>query len=277
MKNRYIFTVIKKLYHLVTNLNKKIRTKYYYFWDIITISIWLLFFLIGYITVKKLLLFFIILFVILMYKKLFKLTLYFDYSQKLYTYIIRNYKNFYILLKIIVLSSFISFILLRIELKLYYLMNYLNSRIKLIHFNNFIWICIFSLLILILPSKLIISRFYKLLENFNKLTMYKILCKRAFGSILSVIIFSDLMKFLVEMTGSLIYLYLYLYLFISLICFYDYFFNIFHIWEKAKVELNIILLIKKRNKNSIRWNIITRLWNNKIIDHELFMQLYNYQ
>ena len=79
-----------------------------------------------------------------------------------------------------------------------------------------------NVLILILgnltsPIKIVISKFYKMLNMFNSLTISEILFKRMYGLILSVLIFTNILNALIYMCNGRINLLIYVYILLLVI------------------------------------------------------------
>jgi hypothetical protein len=161
-------------------------------------------------------------------------------------------KILYILMNISILINIILYIIPRLEVQIYNLL-YKLRKIGNIKLKRIILIIIMS--VLILPVKYILNKFYKILNNFQNLTMYEILCKRMYGSVLSVLIFTDCINYIIiNVCGSRINLYITLYLMLIVISILDYFMNIINSWRNMVTDV-----IENRMKASIICNLIIKI------------------
>lgn len=151
----------------------------------------------------------------------------------------------------------------------------LNKIIK----NKKIYIFLISLIINITtPIRYVHMRYYKMLNNFQVYTIYELLLIRIYGLIISILIFSDIINYLLEVTGGIMYLMIYIYMIIySLNVVYTY-----YIWGMEKVNcktkyvkniLNIKIL--KYVKNMYIYIFVLK-YIKAIIDQDLTLEkVYN--
>ncbi len=245
----------------------KFNKMYYYFinfkyWNIVIIIVWIILYALGYLTIIRIIIFVEICFIIYVYKKMYEFLI----SQKCIK-ILKNKSNkfyYYIfkLNKISLLSIVIS-----LELKIYNLIKwyqayYLNKN------NDKKDSLVIILISLLIPFKIFLNVFYKFFYNKQILTLKEIIFKRAFGTILSVLIFTNILQMLIKIFETHINLLVIVYLIFSLKVWYD---------LKTKNQLELMYLgnftdtlkIIKIRKNLLSY-VVINVWKECIINKETF-------
>ena len=171
-----IKNILLWLEKIIESIQKLIPEKYKYIYIII---LWVILLIQGFITEWRLIRFCIIILIIAMYKKLHKQV------EKI------NVKDSYIpwLLKIYKYKNPLIWLILEIELKISYFMYILTKKnIKLKYID-----IIYNLTTL-KALKIILTKFYIILLDWKKYTIYEILFKRIYGMILSILIFTNIIQ-----------------------------------------------------------------------------------
>lgn len=143
------------------------------------------------ITVSRMLRFLIICLVLILYKKMQ------NYLE------VRNYSNLdnvkYWMWVSIIMNP-VLYIVWKWDVHVYYkIIEFINNVIK----NNKLKILIIIILWNIsIPIKLIYLRFYTTLNMIKKINFYEFMFNRIYGFIISVLIFSDIIKYLLWVTGG---------------------------------------------------------------------------
>lgn len=196
IKNIYLYLVeiINMINSIITKLNTKIKTiipeKYMY---IYIITFWLFLLIFGYITENRLIRFCIILVIISIYKIIHK------NIDIIYKKLNKKIKQ-ETLLKVYIYKNPLILLLIKIELKMSNIMynitkNDIKNDIKnvyikiiyniLYHFTGFEGL------------KIVLCKFYIILNDWKKYNIYEILFKRIYGMILSVLIFTNIIQLII--------------------------------------------------------------------------------
>ena len=229
------------------------------FLKFIYIVLFILLYNYNYITNDRLYLFLFILLLILIFTRLIRLLK----SDKQYNFINKN--NLDKLFAISKYKNILLYLISYIELKLYDLFRYLNSIL-----NSWIVVILYFILmhIFIKPIKLLFYFYYKVIIRWSSVTVLELLFKRIEGLIFSVLIFSNLYTFILNLIWGYEFILLYLILIISnLIIEYNH--GNIKIW-KIKFNINIdynnllrlryqvsiinILILKYLEKNHLKVN-----------------------
>lgn len=157
-------------------------------------------------------------------------------------------------------TNIILFLITNFEPLLYNISGY-NIKIYLIKI----------VLSLITPFKLVIWYIYIVINNIKKYTLYELIWKRAYGTILSVLVFTNIIQIILETCGTRLNMIIGLYIIIFILSYekktlynkviYEEFYNskndilnvlykdIYEIW-KIKSEVNLICNYIKKNWNT---------------------------
>lgn len=213
------------------------------------------------ITVSRMLRFLIICLVLILYKKMQ------NYLE------VRNYSNLdnvkYWMWVSIIMNP-VLYIVWKWDVHVYYkIIEFINNVIK----NNKLKILIIIILWNIsIPIKLIYLRFYTTLNMIKKINFYEFMFNRIYGFIISVLIFSDIIKYLLWVTGGYLNLIICIYIILYII-------NVtytlyYHFFKKLK---NILWLknlkktvIYKNLKRSINFGINIQIFKNLTIYKIIF-------
>lgn len=247
----------------------KFNKMYYYFinfkyWNIVIIIVWIILYILGYLTIIRIIIFVEICFIIYIYKKMYEFLI----SQKCVEILKNKPDKFYYYIfklnKISLLSIVIS-----LELKIYNLIKwyqtyYLNKN------NDKKDSLIVILISLLIPFKIFLNILYKFFYNKQILTLKEIIFKRAFGTILSVLIFTNILQMLIKIFETHINLLVIVYLIFSLKVWYD---------LKTKNQLELMYLgnftdtlkIIKIRKNLLS-NVVINIWKECIKDKAIFFE-----
>lgn len=267
LKNIYdIFLYVRKWFIHTTN-HKDNNILYYYFvnfkyWNIVIIIVWVILYILGYLTIIRIIIFVEICFIIYIYKKMYEflispkcIKMLKNKPDKVYCYIFKLNK--------ISLLSIVIFLELRIyNLIKWYQTYYLNKN------NDKKDGLVVILISLLIPFKIFLNVFYKFFYNKQILTLKEIIFKRAFGTILSVLIFTNILQILIKICETRINLLIIAYLIFSLKVWYD---------LKNKNQLNLkylgnftdTLKIIKIRKNLLSY-VVINIWKECIINKEIF-------
>lgn len=164
------------------------------------ITLWIVLWLLEYVTETRLIRFCIVLFIISCYKILHKQVKKINIKEKYIPILLKiyKYKNPLILL------------IITLELKIsYFMYNLSKKNIKMTYLN-----LIYNLTALN-GIKIVLYKFYKILIDWKNYTIYEIICKRIYGMIISVLIFTNIIQFVINIlkvisTNWLIWIYIFL-------------------------------------------------------------------
>jgi hypothetical protein len=205
--------MFKKIYNLLINIknkfwinttNHKDNNIYLYILNLIkkglslsfisqytVASMWILLLLTGNITTDRLIRFGIILIVICMYRILHK------EIYKIYLFLIKYINiNEFFLLKIYQYKNPIILILIEIELVLFYIIRYTQLKNFQSTYITFIYHILYNISGLN-GIKIILAKVYKILLDWKKLGIYELLFKRIYGMILSILVFTNIIKLII--------------------------------------------------------------------------------
>ena len=255
---------LKMLFKLMGEIWKIIYKNIIKYWNIIILITWLILYILELLTIRRLITYTIIGIIIYGYKKIYEYTLTDKFKEKILN-IKKKEKLLYYLIRINNIS--ILMLIVNIEVKIYALIEWYQTY----NYKTFNWIVL--LMSMIVPLKLILSYMYTFFVNIQKHTMVEILWKRAFGLILSVLIFTNIIKILLEIYETWMTLIVLGYIYIVLIAWHD-------LQKKDQLELtyfkqplNTYELQLKRN--NILLGIIKMLWNDAKLDKIKFYEKYN--
>lgn len=215
-----------------TNVIKLIPEKYIY---VFVITLWVILWVLNFITEQRLIRFSIIIIIIAIYKILHKQINKVNVKDKYFSLllIMYKYKNPLILL------------ILEIELKMSYFIYFLSKiNIKLIYIK-----IIYNLTGLN-AIKIILTKFYIILLDWKTYTIYEIIFKRIYGVILSVLIFTNIIQLLLLVLKTISTSYvLWIYIFALVISYVIEPSSIRNI-EYLRKESNFLwlILVKKKEK-----------------------------
>src|SRR5690606_41961735 len=100
--------------------------------------------------------------------------------------------------------------------------------------------------------------------------MYEILCNRIYGSLLSVLIFTDIINFVINICGSRIMLYILIYIILAIMSIIDYYVKQFNFWNLLNT---IDDLYEARIEVGILCCFILKLWK-AYVDQKKFVEKY---
>lgn len=196
-------------------------------------------------TVTRLIRFLITCVILIIYKKLYE----YIYKKDLSNY---NLKNMLWVMWINALQNPLLYLIWKWDLYVYYkLENWIHKNIK----NK--WLKRFSIIMLwniTVPFKIIYLRFYITLNNLKNLTLKEFMFNRIYGLIISILIFSDIIKYIYKVTGGIINLMIYIYVLlyiINMIYIYYYYFV-----EKKLQKVNNVKKIMELLKKTIFYKIL---------------------
>lgn len=246
--NNNIYTYYIKYKKILKELND------FKYWNVIIITIWVILYILGLLNVGRIKYFVATCFIIWVYKIICNCI-----EKQLKKIKIKN-KYFYILMKISEKTNIILFLITNLEPLLYNISGY-NIKIYLIKI----------VLSLITPFKLVIWYIYIVINNIKKYTLYELIWKRAYGTILSVLVFTNIIQIILEICGTRLNMIIGLYIIIFILSYekrtlynkviYEEFYNskndilnvlykdIYEIW-KIKSEVNLICNYIKKNWNT---------------------------
>lgn len=245
--------------------------------NIIIILLWIILLFFNKITINKLFYFIVIILFICIYKYILKLInkdLIENFIQK---YIKKeNYNTLIlILIKFSVVSNLLLYIIPKIETLVYNIIKVINYKINNKYIKNLL---ILILVNLTSPFKIMLSKFYKILNIFKELSIYEIIFRRLYGLILSVLIFTNIINMLIYFCNGKINVLIYLYIILILLSIINnlciglntsFFIYVNNIINLIIINKNLIQLWIIRNKISIIHNLIKILLN--LIDQNLFL------
>ena len=192
-------------------------------------------------TVTRLIRFFITCVVLIIYKKLYI----YIYQNSFKTF---NIKYLIVVMWINILQNPILHLVWKWDLYIYpKIKNMINKNYK----NNYLNILFCNITI---PLKILYAKFYMSLNMINKLTLKEFMFNRIYGLIISVLIFSDIIKYLLNITGGIINLMIYIYVLlyiINMIYIYYYYFV-----EKKLQKVNNVKKIMELLKKTIFYKIL---------------------
>lgn len=243
-------SVIVSIYNV---LEKEYWPYRYYFLFIILCFIM---FKLDTIIVSRMIRFLIVCLVLILYKKIQNYLEARSYS---------NLDNVKYWMWVSIIINPVLYIVWKWDVYMYYkIIEFINNLIK----NNKLKILIIIMLWNIsIPIKIIYLRFYMTLNMIKKINFYEFMFNRIYGFIISVLIFSDIIKYLLCVTGNYSYLIICVYIILYII-------NVtytlyYHFFKKLK---NIIWLksfkntvIYKNFKKSINFSINIQLFKNLTI------------
>lgn len=263
-----IINIILKMWNKLFSLKNN-----RYFRYVFVIS-WVLLILYGKVTIIRLCIFFIILIMIYIYKHIIKYVKNINENEvselnKKLKMVHKDKLNklLYVLTKISIITNIILYYVPRMELILYKVFDKIKNKGNL-QLKKVILMLLLS--ILVLPWKYLIRKWYKIWNNFQNLTMYEILCNRIYGSLLSVLIFTDVINFVINICGSRIMLYILVYMVLIVMSIIDYYvkqFNFLSLWNtiddlyEARIEVGILC------------SFILILWR-AYVDQKFFVEKY---
>lgn len=213
------------------------------------------------ITVSRMLRFLIICLVLILYKKMQ------NYLE------VRNYSNLdnvkYWMWVSIIMNP-VLYIVWKWDVHMYYkIIEFINNVIK----NNKLKILIIIILWNIsIPIKLIYLRFYTTLNMIKKINFYEFMFNRIYGFIISVLIFSDIIKYLLWVTGGYLNLIICIYIILYIInvtytLYYHFFKKLKNILWLKKFKKTVIY---KNLKKSINFSINIQIFKNLTIYKIIF-------
>lgn len=213
------------------------------------------------ITVSRMLRFLIICLVLILYKKMQ------NYLE------VRNYSNLdnvkYWMWVSIIMNP-VLYIVWKWDVHVYYkIIEFINNVIK----NNKLKILIIIILWNIsIPIKLIYLRFYTTLNMIKKINFYEFMFNRIYGFIISVLIFSDIIKYLLWVTRGYLNLIICIYIILYIInvtytLYYHFFKKLKNILWLKKFKKTVIY---KNLKKSINFSINIQIFKNLTIYKIIF-------
>lgn len=242
--------VIVSIYNV---LKKEYWPYRYYFLFIILCFIT---FKLDTITVSRVIRFLIVCLVLILYKKIQNYLEVRSYS---------NLDNVKYWMWVSVTMNPVLYIVWKWDVHVYYkIIEFINNVIKNKKLKILIIIMLWNISI---PIKLIYLRFYMTLNMIKKINFYEFMFNRIYGFIISVLIFSDIIKYLLWVTGGYLYLIICIYIILYII-------NVtytlyYHFFKKLK---NIIWLknfkntvVYKNLKKSINFSINIQIFKNLTI------------
>lgn len=140
------------------------------------------------------------------------------------------------------------------DVYIYYKINeYINNVIKNNKFKMLIIIMVWNLSI---PIKIIYLRFYMTLNIIKNINFYEFMFKRIYGFIISVLIFSDIIQYVLWLTGGYLYLMVKIYIILYIInVTYTIYYHFLNFFENEE-NINIQWLKKSKNlKKNINFSI----------------------
>lgn len=194
MKSQYL-----NMLHILNIIYKVIKTEYWpYRYYILLYILFITTFTWEMLTVTRLIRFFITCVVLIIYKKLYI----YIYQNSFKTF---NIKYLIVVMWINILQNPILHLVWKWDLYIYpKIKNMINKNYK----NNYLNILFCNITI---PLKILYAKFYMSLNMINKLTLKEFMFNRIYGLIISVLIFSDIIKYLLNITGGILYLIIYIY------------------------------------------------------------------
>lgn len=220
----------------------KYKTKEFKYWNVLIATVWIILYSIGWLTVARIKYFLIIIIMIIIYKKMWKKI------ESIKTNISEIW--IYRIMKITEKSNVMLYIIARLE----------EAN------ENYI---IKSIMNMLIPIKMVIYNIYQIAYRFRTLTIYEIMWKRAYGLILSVLIFTNIIQILITELGSRTNLYIIIYLMIITLTweykyqekpkkddmiYYLYNLDTKQLWEK-RIESNMLCWYIKA-----KWQERTVIW-----------------
>lgn len=249
LKNIYLYLtkIINLLNSIITDINIKIKNifpeKFIY---IYMITFWVFLLIIGYINETRLIKFCIVLLIISIYKILHK------NINNWYNYFRLNLKK-ETLIKIYKYKNPLLLILIIMELKLSNIIyNITKKNIQYIYkkiiYNILYYFTGFNGL------KIIICKYYVILNDWKNANIYEIIFKRMYGMILSVLIFTNIIQLILLILKAIsTNIFIWIYLILVIISYIMEIPNIRNI-EYFRKESNFIWLILIKDKNAILIN-----------------------
>ena len=228
---------------LINKLDKLIPHDYRY---IGIVTIWCILLFDGKITVKRLIVFFIIIIIIYIYKWLY-----------INIWKINNYINInqMILLKIYKYKNPLILILIKMEIKIFYIIYNLKKK----SINPWLVKLIYNILYNITGInglKIVLYKFYNILEHWISNKMYELIFQRMFGMILSIMIFTNVIQAILKILNAIYPSYIiWIYIFLVIIPYILTLYNLIDIEEK-RININLLWnLLKNINQNTNWYNI----------------------
>lgn len=159
---------------------------------------------------------------------------------------LNNYINInqIILLKIYKYKNPLILILIEMEIKIFYMIDYLKKRNVNIKLVKVIYNIIYNLTG-INGIKIVLYRFYNIFKYWISNTMYELIFQRMFMMILSIMIFTNVIQVILEKLNAIYPSYIvWIYIFLVIISY------IFHVYNINKISFN-------RMETNLLWNILT--------------------
>lgn len=265
--------VLNSIYNV---LKKEYWPYRYYFLFIILCFIT---FKLDTITASRIIRFLIVCLVLILYKKIQ------NYLESI-SYL--NLNNIKYWMWVHVIMNPVLYVIWKWDVYMYYKINeFMNNTIKNNKLKILIIIMVWNLSI---PIKIIYLRFYMTLNVIKNINFYEFMFKRMYGFIISVLIFSDIMQYLLWLTGGYLYLMVKIYIILYIInvtyTIYYHFFKkikntvIYKIFKKCinfklfknltiyKIGLNYINILKEIEINEVyKYRIVTTITGNYIKRH----------
>lgn len=224
---------IKSLLYIKWNCyNNKIQN--FKYWNILIILLWIFLYSIGLLKLIRIKYFIIIILMIGVYKIMWK--------------IVENKKDLKIkekwLYKLLKLSEKNNLILLLI------------SYIEIKEWKNNLIIKSIIKINILIPLKILLFYCYIIIYKFRKLTLYEIMWKRAYGLILSIVIFTNIIEILIITFGGRINVYILIYIII---------WTLSYIYKSEIKDYKIFYLAKKDNPIFYLYNLhLIQIWEQRI-------------
>lgn len=186
----------------------------------LVILIWIYLYNIGSLTLNRILVFILVFCLIYGYNRFLAVINSIFLNKKVIKYIIDNKVYFNKILNILLkifkwINPFIIF-LIYTDKWLYKLNRYMTST-RFVHYN-FIFYVLAKYLLMFGLLKFILYKFYSFWETIFGLTIFEILFKRMYGLILSILIFSNILNYIMNILSYNILIYILIYYVISIAC-----------------------------------------------------------
>ena len=279
---------MNNIYKLYIKYNDNlIKFKTFKYWNLVLIGIWVILFMCGLLKISRIKYFVIICLIIFLYKIMWNLI----------KIIIKKYLNLKsdyllnLLIKVSQKTNIILYIITCIEPLLY------NIKIKNEKLKVFL---IKSILGLLIPFKLLIYYIYFIINNIKKYSFYELIWKRVYGTILSVLIFTNIIQIIFDICKTWLNMFILLYLILFIISYenrkeykvykLDYTYekrwlnilykDVYEIW-KLKASANILCYYIKyiwEKKSTIeKFNFLCEYGNNLNIEWFKILKINSYK
>ncbi len=263
---KYLLIKLSKLFDFVTCVLNIINSyiQQFKYWNILIVLTWIILYILNLLKIERILIYIILCVLIYGYKNFFEFILNKENQKKIINYLNnKSDKIYYMLIKLneITLLTLIIYL----EIKIYQLIEWYQKY----DYKMYNWIIL--VISMLVPLKIVLSYMYKFFENIQTRTMLEILWKRAFGVILSVLIFTNLVQILLETYETWLNIIMFTYLYFTL-----------NVWKDLQVlNLNNLTYFKHTanslklliQRNNILTIIIKETWQDK--EKVLFYEKYN--